>query len=248
MLPILEIGPLVVPVPAILLLLGLWLGLSLAERHAMRFGISNQYLYNLVFVALISGLVGARLAYVLRYPQAFLSSPFSIISPNPGLLDPWGFGLGALIGGLIYGQRKHLPFWQTLDALTPLLAVLAVTLGLSHLASGAAFGLPTELPWGIELWGASRHPSQIYETLAAIAILVAVWPGRGLIRSAQPGVYFLSYVALSAGAHLFLEAFRGDSAVMAGGFRLAQVLAWVILALALWALARKRAEPPAQTQ
>lgn len=248
MLPVLEIGPLVIPVSAILLLLGLWLGLSLSERHAMRFGISNQYLYNLVFVSLISGLVGARLAYVLRYPQAFLNSPFSIISPNPGLLDPWGFVLGALIGGVIYGQRKHLPFWQSLDALTPLLAVLAVTLGLSHLASGAAFGLPTELPWRIELWGAQRHPSQVYETLAAIAILVVIWPGRGLVRPAQPGVYFLSFVALSAGARLFLEAFRGDSAVVAGGFRLAQILAWVILALALWALARKRAEPPAQIQ
>jgi phosphatidylglycerol:prolipoprotein diacylglycerol transferase len=151
-----------------------------------------------------------------------------------------GAGLAAGIAALIYGQRKHLPLWQTLDALTPLLAVFAVSLGLSHLASGAAFGRPTGLPWGIELWGAKRHPSQVYETLAATAILVALWPGRGLLRPSQPGVYFLSFLALSAASQLFLEAFRGDSVLLAGGFRTTQILAWLFLGLALWGIDRRR--------
>ena len=245
MLPVLELGPLVIPLPGILWLLGLWLGLSLSERYSDRFGISKVYLYNLVFISLIAGLIGARLSYVLRYPNEFFTSPFSLISPNPDLLDPWGGVLAALAAGLIYGQRKHLPLWGTLDALVPLLAVLAVASGLSHLASGAAFGLPTRLPWGIEIWGARRHPSQIYETLAATTILIILWPRRPLIRPKESGIYFLSFVALSAGARLLMEAFRGDSELLAGGFRLEQVLAWLILALTFWGIARRRAQPPA---
>jgi len=243
MLPVLELGPLALPLPGILLLLGIWLGLMLAERNAFRTGISSNHLYNLIFVALLGGLVGARLAFVFQYPQAFIASPLSLISRNTSLLDPWGGALLAILAALIYGQRKRLPLWQALDALTSFLAVMAVALGLSHLASGAAFGRATDLPWGIQLWGAARHPSQVYETLAAIAILAVIWPGKGLVRPSHPGVYFLAFIAMSAAARLFLEFFRGDSSLIGGGFRSTQILAWVILGLALWGIAKRRQAP-----
>jgi len=47
------------------------------------------------------------------------------------------------------------------------------------------------------------------------------------------GQRFLTFLTLSAGARLFLEAYRGDS-VLWGGFRSAQVIAWLILAICLW--------------
>ena len=243
MLPVLQLGPLAIPVPGLVLLLGLWLGLLLAERNAYRSGISSNHLYNLVFIALIAGLLGARIAYVLQYPQAFLADPLSVISRNTSLLDPWGGGLTAILAGLVYGQRKRLPFWQTLDALTPFLAVFAVALGLSHLASGSAFGQATDLPWSIEIWGEARHPSQVYETLAAALILAAIWPGKGLLCPSQPGVYFLTFIALSAASRLILEGFRGDSVLLAGGFRRAQILAWVFLGFSLWGISKLRHIP-----
>lgn len=240
MLPVLQLGPLAIPVPGLVLLLGLWLGLLLAERNAYRSGISSNHLYNLVFITLLAGLLGARLAYVLQYPQAFLADPLSVISRNTSLLDPWGGGLTAILAGLVYGKRTRLPFWQTLDALTPFLSVVAVALGLSHLASGSAFGRATEMPWGIEIWGEIRHPSQAYETVAAALILAAIWPGKGLLRPSQPGVYFLAFIALSAASRLLLEVFRGDSVLLAGGFRSTQILAWAILGLSLWGISKRR--------
>jgi prolipoprotein diacylglyceryltransferase len=51
-------------------------------------------------------------------------------------------------------------------------------------------------------------------------------------------LYFLSFVASSALARLFLEAFRGDSLLLAGGLRAAQVEAWIILAASLYGLYR----------
>lgn len=238
MLPVLQVGPLAIQLDGLLILAGLWCGLLLAERQAKRSGIKPNDLYNLVFIALLSGLLGARLSYLLRYPQAFAASPLSLISPNPGLLDPLGGSVAAGLAGLIYAQRKGLPTWAILDALTPLLAVLQLFLGFAHLASGAAFGAAADLPWALELWGARRHPSQVYEILAAGFILALVWPGHGPIRSQKPGGYFFAFLALSAGAHLFLEAFRGDSYLLAGGLRAAQLAAWLILAISLTAIYR----------
>ncbi len=235
MLPTVQLGPLAIQLPGLIILLGLWLGLSLAERQAERCGIKGSDLYNLVFIALLSGILGARLSYLVRYPQAFASSPFSVISLNPDLLDPIGGFAAAAIGALIYIQRKSMPLLASLDSLTPLLAVFQLTLGFAHLASGAAFGALTDLPWGINLWGAHRHPSQVYEILAAGLILALVWPGRGFFRPQKPGIYFFSFIALSTAARLVLEAFRGDSSLLPGGLRTAQVAAWLLLAISLFA-------------
>jgi prolipoprotein diacylglyceryl transferase len=240
MLPTIQIGPVSVQTPGIVLIISLWLGLSLAERLAPKRQISPNTLYNLVFIALIAGIIGARLVYVARYLSAFASNPISLISLNPGLLDPWGgFGLG-FVAALIYAQRTSLALWPTLDALTPVFALLSVGSGLAHLASGDAFGAPTNLPWAIELWGANRHPSQVYETLAAIAIGLIVWPEGRLMRGKSAGTICLSFLGFCAGARLFLEAFRGDSRLVANTIRLPQILAWLVLVVALWFLGKVR--------
>jgi phosphatidylglycerol:prolipoprotein diacylglycerol transferase len=154
-----------------------------------------------------------------------------LISVDPSLLDPWGGCAGAGIAILIYGQRKRLGFWTTLDRLTPFLAVLAIFIGLGHIASGQAFGSPAALPWAIALWGARRHPSQFYETTSAIAVLILLWRQFRLIG--VPGTLFLKFVALSSSLVVFLAAFRGDSLLILGTFRQQQLLALGLLGLAL---------------
>jgi phosphatidylglycerol:prolipoprotein diacylglycerol transferase len=238
MFPILNIGPLAIQVPGLVLILGLYLGLSLAERYSNRHNISPNTLYNLVFIVLIAGVAGARLTYILHHPDAFAGEPLNILSLNPALLDLFGGIVGATLASIIYGQRQNLTLWSTLDALTPAFAVFSVALGLSHLASGNAFGAPTDLPWGIELWGTTRHPSQIYETIAAIIILVLLWPSQKYIKNLPQGTNFLTFIALSSFASLFLEAFRGNSMLLPGGFRFVQIVAWMVLAASLFGLYR----------
>ncbi len=239
MLPILQIGPLALQTPGLMYLLGLWFGLSLAEKFAPKRGISPDALYNLVFTGLIAGIIGARLGYVLLYPDAFLASPLSLVSLNPGLLDPFSGFAAALIAALVYGARKKLELWNTLDALTPFFAVFMIGAALANAASGAAFGMETSLPWGIDLWGAKRHPTQFYELGGAIVILLTL--GRRSKQDSLPvGTLFLTFIALTAGARLFFEAFRGDSTLILGGIRAAQVVAWLALAGSLWGLARKK--------
>lgn len=230
MFPILQVGPLTLQTPGLFILLGVWMGLSLAEHLAHHFVVERDQLDNLIFTGLIGGLLGARVAYVLQNFSAFQAAPLSMLALDPSLMD-WSSGL--LIGGLagwIYAQRKGMRLWPTLDALTPFFAVTAAALGFSHLASGQAFGAATSLPWAIQLWGAARHPSQAYEILAALIVLALIWPRKTFTPA--PGITFLAFAVLTALLRIFLEAFRGDSQLLVGSVRTAQVIGWLVLAAA----------------
>jgi phosphatidylglycerol:prolipoprotein diacylglycerol transferase len=242
MFPIIQIGPLSLPAPGLILLAGIWIGLTVAERLAPKYQANPNHLNNLVFILLISGLVGARLSYIAQHLNAFIQSPISVVSLNPGLLDPLGGAAVALIVGIIYVDRKGIPVWSTLDALTPFLSVMWIALGLSNLASGRAFGIETQLPWGIDLWGAVRHPTQVYQMMAGIVILTAIWPRKNKYStfSNVSGKTFWIFLTLSASAWMLIETFRGDSILLPGGIRMAQVVAWGVLAISLWGLGRVR--------
>ena len=231
MFPVLQLGPAAIRTSSLLLLVGIFLGLSLSKRFERLRGENPDILTNLVLLAGLAGLVTARLAYALEHLALFQKSLAGLVSLDPSLLDPWGGLVGAGIALLIYGQRKQLKFWVTLDRLTPFLAVLAVFIGLAHVASGQAFGSLTSLPWAIDLWGARRHPSQIYETIGAIATLLLIW--KQFRSTLGNGELFLKFVALTSGLVLFLSAFRGDSRLILGTFRQEQVLALITLGVAI---------------
>lgn len=212
----------------ILLVAAAWIGLTLAEKRAERHGISKDDLNNITFYGLLAFIIGGRISFVLQNIPAFIKSPPGILSINPDIFDPLGAIVVAIIVSFIYGQRRNLKLWSTLDALTPFFAILAIGLGLSHLAAGTAFGKETELPWGIELWNATRHPTQIYETLASLLIFGLLWLKK---QSPHPGMLLLTFAALTASSQLVIEAFRADSLLMANGIKQNQILAWIILAL-----------------
>jgi len=240
MLPILHLGPLAIQTPGLIILLGVWLGLSLAERQTGRYQVNGSALYNLTFAGLIAGVIGARLAFVAHYPAAFKANPSSLFSLNLGLFEPvWGILIGSVISG-IYGWRKRMPVRPTLDAFTSALAVFAIAFHLAQFSSGDAYGSPSNLPWAIELWGTRRHPVQIYEILAAVFILFLAWPRPTWFRIS--GQRFFAFIAVSAGARVFLEAFRGDS-LLWGGIRSAQVIGWLVLAMCSWILGKYQVKP-----
>ena len=210
----------------ILIVAAIWLGLALAEKRSERHGVSKDALNNLVFYSLFGFLLGGRILFALANFSAFAGSPLNLFSLNIDLFDSTSGMLTAILVGGVCARRQNLQIWGTLDALTPIFAALAIGLHLSHLAAGTAFGSPTTLPWGIDLWNATRHPTQIYELIASLLIFGSIWFRKSEV---SPGILFLNFTALTAGARLFLEAFRGDSTLILGGFRLAQVVAWVVL-------------------
>lgn len=231
MLPILQIGPLALQLPGLLLILGVWFGLLLVERGAERQQLSPSKISNMIFYALIGGLIGARLGYVLRFLDLYLQSPLGIVSLNPNTLAPLeGLVAGAIVA-FMYAQRSKFALWPTLDAITPGIAMFMIFMALAHLASGDAFGAESDLPWAIELWSARRHPTQIYELLTAGLIMFLVFRIRR--GSNFKGFLFLVYLGMAALQMFLLEAFRGDSLIIFGYIRSTQLISLIVLVLSL---------------
>lgn len=237
MFPTLNIGPLSLQAPGLIMLLGVWLGVTFADRLASRFKVDGEALYNLVFTALIAGILGARLAYIASAPQAFLDKPLTMIALNPTLLDPIGGAVIGCLAALIHAHQNDLMAWKTLDALTPLAAVFNLAWGISHLSSGNAYGLKTNLPWGINLWNATRHPTQVYEIIAGLLILGFVW-FKARKSTPENGQLFGTFLALASAAHLVISGFTGGSDVVIYGIRQGQITAFAVLGLSLWILGK----------
>ncbi len=244
MFPVLHIGRVAIQTPGLIVILGLGLGLNLAEKYFLKVGLQPAKAYTLVTIGLVAAAIGGRIAYAIENLSAFTASPASLFSLNLSLWDPVGGILLGLAGSIGYGLRQKINLRALLDSLTPTFAVVMVAIDFANLASGSAFGAPARLPWSIFLWGEWRHPTQIYEALGAVGVLIwVVWRfsriyADNLSQPAWPGL-FLEFAAWSAGLRIFLEMFRGDSSLLFGQFRAAQVVAWIILAIALW-LRRRR--------
>lgn len=243
MLPILQIGPLAVQTPGLIILVGIWIGLELAERQAKLFGLDGSRLFSLLVWMLAAGIVGARLIYAASEIQIFIEQPLSLFSLSPQLMNLPGGVVAAAGAGLAHGQRNKLSLWPSLDAITMAFAVLMIAIGLSNFASGDGYGKVSTLPWAIDFLGARRHPAQVYETLAAMAAAWAVWPrSSGRLSTwyqSAPGLRFWVWLGISAFARLLFDAFRADSSVILQQYHLAQVIAWLVLALSLWQISRR---------
>jgi phosphatidylglycerol---prolipoprotein diacylglyceryl transferase len=238
MFPILQVGGLALQVPGLLLLAGVWAAIGLAERQAARRDLAPAAVNTLILVGLVSGLVGARLGYVARFLAIYVESPLEILALQPSTLAAGEGVLVGCIGAALYARRRRLPAWRLLDVLAPGLAGFWIALGLADLASGAAFGALTEAAWGIELWGARRHPTQVYHLVGAAIGLMAVLRWRS--TPAPDGTLFLLWAGWTALSRLVVEAWRGDSVLVLGGVREAQLVSLSVLLLAM-ALLRWRA-------
>ncbi len=235
MLPAVTIGPFTLPLAPLVTIASFWIGLSLAAREGKRLGLNEDVIFNAGFYGAVGGLLGARLWYVVEFWSFYQDRPGGIVSLNLNTLAPFEGLLTGLLIAVIYLQRQRVPGVALLDTLAPGLATFAAGLSLANLASGAAFGAPADVPWAIDLWDARRHPTQAYDFVLSIGI---VFVTLRLLRSGPPsGRAFSACVALLAASRLLTEGFRGDSALLDGGWRLMQLLWLAVLLPALVGLA-----------
>ena len=238
MFPTINLGPLSIPTPEFILMLGFWLRYVLAERNAKRFQIDPHLLEKGLWICLLAGLVGARLSYVARASSAFQGNLLSIFSLNTNLLDPIGGLLISAAVGFLYVSNQRISLWVFLDSLSPFFAVLSVALSLSDLASGTGFGIPTTLPWGLSLWGELRHPVQIYYFISGFIALGVILTVKQTDKY-QAGFVFLLFISLTTGFRLFFSGFQESAILFPGGIRPLQLVYWTILAISLFILRKQ---------
>jgi prolipoprotein diacylglyceryltransferase len=244
MFPYLRLGSLLIQLPLLALLVGLWGGMILLEYESKRLKLNPSRVAKLVVISGIAGIVGARLGYALQFSALYISKPLSLLALTPTTLLP---SMGLLVGLIVFWifiDQQNLAVCPTLDALAPGLALFMVFVGIAHILSGDAYGAPTRVPWAIRLWNEYRHPSQFYETIIALMIFLVI---RGRVPKPEgSGLNFLLMAALTAGARLFLEAFRGDSVFWPGGFREVQVIALVVMVICFYWMRRWMRSDPTQ--
>ncbi len=236
MFPIINIGPLAIQASGFILLLSLFIGFWLSGKYAKNLGTNGDAIENGLLIGLLSGILSARIGFFLQNPSIFVANPLSLVSLTPTMLNT-NFGL--LIGLLsifIYAQKQHLPLWPTLDTLTPLIILIFGGAHLANYANGNAYGLLTNLPWGIQLWNAIRHPVQLYAIILAIGLLVwLLLKTRGLKHNPYPrsGTLFLLILVGLAVTTVFTRSFVAQKSLTLGLDSL-QVLAFLLLLLSLY--------------
>ena len=228
-------------------------GLWLSAREAARRGESPDDLLKAAEIALIGGLIGARLYYVLFNLDYYQTQPWW------RMFAVWEGGLaihGGLIAGLLTGGAyvwaKGLPLLAYLDIVAPSL-LLAQAIGRwGNFFNEEAFGRPTELPWKLYISEPRRppafvdhqyfHPTFLYESLwnAATFLLLYFVLRRRFERA--PGALFLAYLGFYSLGRFWVEGLRTDS-LMLGSFRVAQlvsVAAVIVAAVGIPILLRRR--------
>lgn len=123
------------------------LGIELGKRAAKEKGFNPELIENYAFVAMISGLIGGRLYYVLFNLDYYLQYPKDIIAVWKGGMAIHGGIIGGIIGTCIYGYIKKINPLQLGDfAAGPLL--LGQGIGrIGNLMNGEIYGVPTFTPF-----------------------------------------------------------------------------------------------------
>lgn len=228
-----QIGPLTIRWYGVLIAAAMALGLWLAYREARRRGEDPEALLKTAEFALIGGLVGARLYYVLFNLDYYLATPSKIVAVWEGGLAIHGGLIGGLLVGGGYAWAQRLPVARQLDIIAPSL-VLGQAIGRwGNFFNEEAFGRPTDLPWRLYISPPHRplgfqdaeffHPTFLYESLwdfGVFAVLVLLLRRR---LAGAHGALFLAYLGLYSAGRIWIEGLRLDS-LMLGPFRVAQLV------------------------
>ena len=187
-----------------------------------------------VYGGLAAGVIGARLAYAAQFHPIYVQTPRLLLSLQPGTLaEVPGLIVGVGVA-LILLHRVQMPTSTILDNAALVSVSVLIVLALGQFATGDRYGVPTDLPWGVELWQVRRHPVQFYEAISLAVILAVLWR---MMPTALPGEIFWYGVLYVGVTELLLEAFRGTSNTAVAGIRVSQVVSLAAVLLALYIIA-----------
>ena len=234
MYPLVQIGPFRLSSGGLVLLISLLLGSMLLSRVARARGGAQlaRQADNCFYPVLIGATIGARLWYGLFNLDLYGRNPGLFVALRVGDFAWPGALLGGLLAGYLWCRWNQFDELKLADSAALVLPTTQALASVGLLLSGEAFGVPTDLPWGVPLFGTTRHPTQIYLALAALISLgLLLWLAR---RPLPIGGLMAAYLGLQGLTLLLIEALRADSLLLPGGVRAAQVFGLLLLLYALY--------------
>jgi phosphatidylglycerol:prolipoprotein diacylglycerol transferase len=224
----------------VIVALSFFLALWLSAREAKRSGLDPALVHDFAFYALLGGIVGARIYYVVfSNPAYFVQKPWEIVAVWHGGIGIIGALLGGFLTALWYCRKKQLSFWRFADTLAPGVALGQAAGVIACLLNGDSYGKPADVAWAITYTDPRAlaplniplHPVEIYEMAAYLLLFLLVWQTRGKYKT--PGFVFLTYLTGYGAARFAAEFFRGNPAIFAWGIPAAQVFGVVLVLAAI---------------
>lgn len=150
-----KIGNFELRIYSLMYIISLFLAIFIAKKDeiAKKRGIPFEIIEDFAYNSIISGLIGARLYYVLLKWSYYSENLFEIVQVWKGGLAIHGGIIGGLIGTYIFSKRKKINMWLLTDlAVGPL--ILGQGLGrIGNLTNGEIHGFPVITPLSVILKG-----------------------------------------------------------------------------------------------
>jgi prolipoprotein diacylglyceryl transferase len=222
--PFFGIGPLTIHIYALFILAGIIAAMFIVNHRLTKRGGESGVVIDIVLWAVPLGIIGARFYHVLThvgdyfYSGANLLNVFAIWDGGNAL---YGSLIGGAVGALIGCRFAGVRLWSFADALAPAMLVAQAVGRLGNYFNHELFGLPTTLPWGLEIEstntafpaglaeGTLFHPLFLYEiiwNLVGVALLLLI-ERRFQLRW---GKLFALYLVWYGLGRSWLEAIRID--------------------------------------
>jgi phosphatidylglycerol:prolipoprotein diacylglycerol transferase len=238
MFPILfHIGPLTIRTYGAMVALAFLAALQVARAAARVRKIGETFLLDLVALLILSGLLGARLLYIVVNLSYFREHPWESFKVwEGGLVFYGGFILAALVG-VVFTRYRGYDVGETADCLAPALALGQGIGRWGCFFAGCCYGKPTSLPWAVTFkdpaslapLGVQLHPVQLYESIGNLLIAALLWLQLEH-RKETHGDIFWFYVFLYGVLRFAMETLRGDDrGPLHGGLAPSQIIALVAM-------------------
>lgn len=204
-----------------------------------------DWAYEIVFAALVGGLIGARGYFVIQNYSEVKHDLLGSIFSGSGLV--W---YGGAIGGAI-AVFAWMRWRDTFDLVTIDMCVTVLALGYGigrigcQVSGDGDYGIRSKLPWAMGYPhgtvptppGVTVQPTPIYETVSMCLLAYVLWSLRDRLR---PGAILGLYLVLSGLERLLVEFIRRNKEVLLGltGPQLESVVLMVIGIVWLTMMAR----------
>ncbi len=242
-----DLGPFRIHAYALCILAGIIVATIMTSRRLTKRGAEPGIVLDIILWAVPLGIIGARIYHVLTHPGDYFYPGADLLRT----LYIWEGGnaiFGALLGGAVGAyigcRMTGIRFWSFADALAPGM-LLAQALGrLGNWFNSELFGLPTTLPWGLEIpqsnpafpvglpEGTLFHPTFLYEIIWNVAgvALILLLERRLALRWGKAFAIYLIWYGLGRS---FFEAIRVDPSEMFFGVRTNIWAAWLAVVVGI---------------
>ena len=235
---LIKFGDFVISSFGVMVAIGFLTAYWLSGKEFRRKGLSEELLGNLFIAAMIGGIGGAKLLFLLEnIPlKELISNPVQHIFSRGGLTFYGGL-FGALILTWLVARRYKVSFWKIGDAVAPSMALGYAIGRIGCFLVGDDYGIKTDLPFGIAFPKGlpptldKVHPTQIYEVVIMTLVFIFLWKIRK--NDYKLGYLFSIYLVLAGLERFFIEFLRNTTPSPISGISIAQIMAVILILIGL---------------